>query len=254
MSQEKAFKYGIAARRYLIRQRLGWMGRAMTKRDAQARERLFLQARRSAASFATPALEAHPELYDALEDLPRTEDDRAAAYAGVHHPGWVRACTWVEAWYRDDVFGAKPRDDQIEADDLLEPNAEQATHYFAQRAYREAVVDTLQVQAEALTEPDGAWANALYDWTYPYIVAIAWPVLTRLEDTHDRVRRIWQDGLPPKDEHARARRLETVDELVLAWHQSGVFSEATVPHDDAARDDLLELIASDTHPLDHLED
>lgn len=249
----KEFKYGVSARRFFIRTALGLLGDAMTHREQQARHRTFLQAQRFAQDWARPALEAHPELFDQLDEIPTTTDELAQTYAGIQHPDWAKVCIWVEAWYRDDVFGAQPRDTDLEADEILDPDPSQTSHYFARRSYREAVSDALQTQADAIQTTDGSLANALYDWTYPYVVAVAWPVLQRLEKTLTAVTDLWHDGIPEDESNARARRMDTVSELILGWHRSGVFSQPAVPHDDASRDDLLEVIQGDTHPLEDLQ-
>jgi hypothetical protein len=144
----------------------------------------------------------------------------------------------VEAWYRDGVFGANPVGEELTTEDVLEDRSSEKTHYYALRCYRRACVAVLEMLGDAVETVDPETANWRYERCYPAVLALGWPVVKRLEDRLATVEQRWRDL---DGEGVRRARMDTVDEVVQAWHDAGIFSMPTVPRDETSRDDLLRL-------------
>lgn len=249
-SRATAWKYPQAAQRYVIVGGLQRLAKTTQKRDPALAGSTFDQVYRWLEPFARVSL-AKRRASDAAmrlsrvqaracpEDLPMLE--RAA---WRRQQRWKCVSWWVEAWWLDGVIHADPQGGELTAEDVAVDDPEKGgAHFRAHTAYRGLVLEAVELLGDVASTPDRDMASQLYDQAYPYVAALAHPVLLRMPEAKEAIDRLWSDHDPrERSVVTRARRLDAIPLMVEAWYHSGVFGEPPVPLDPESGDKLRDLI------------
>lgn len=241
----QSFKYPDAAHRYLIMDAMGRLAQTTQHADPTVREDTFDQIYRHVESLARPHLGDQREAFaEASSKIARLRRERGP---GTHRRRWQTVRWFMELWWLAGVFGANPENEDPEPDDLVKPDHQKGSHWFAHNAYRTLVVGAVELMGDAASDTDRDRAADRYDAAYPYVHAIAHPVLERLPTVRRAVSELWSDH-----EHGeratvtRARRMDTFPLFITAWNRSGVLGRPGIPVDHSTIELFEEIIPKTT--------